>query len=166
MKLLKSINKSLMLISFVTAISCSSNVQPTSNEFGIDSSSIEVGTEEAGKYTKKADKTFSSNDKIILKFKANGLTIKDSKVKTNIDLFLKKDKDILGTENDILGKDDLTENIMGVEPTYTGTNGSANIQISITPPSATKGELVANITLKDLNSSGKLVSFETKFTLK
>ncbi len=165
MKLLKSITKYLLLTSLVTSVSCATNNSSVSSEFGVNNSSIQTGTEDSGKFTTRDNKTFKSTDKIVLKFQATGLTIKDTKIKTNIDLFLKKDKDILGTESDILGKDGLTESISGVDSSYKGNNGSADIKISIIPPSDTKGELSANITVKDLNNSGKLVSFETKFTL-
>jgi hypothetical protein len=163
MKLNTIFSKILPLL-FITTVSCSTPA-PAPAEFGIDSSTIELGTEQSGNFVQKKDKTFTADQKIILKVKARGLAIKQGKLKVNADIFLKKDKDILGTENDILGQDGLTQSVPGTDATYSGSNGEALIKIGIIPPSETTGEMAANVTLKDLNSSGKLISFETKFTI-
>lgn len=158
--------KSALVSSFIILSSCQSP-STTNMSFGVDNNSIQLGkNDQSGVFINSADKTFTVQDSIILKVKAVGLTIKDSKIKTNIDLFLKKDKDILGTQTDILGADGFSQNVTGVEPSYTGTSGQADLTLTITPPSDTKGEIIANITLKDLNAQGKLTTFETKFTLK
>lgn len=162
MRVLNSFAKSILFTSLITVFSCTNNVQQTPVEFGIDNNSIQLGIEESNKFVKRDNKTFNSTDNIILKFKANGLTVKENKVKVNIDLFLKKDKDILGTETDLFGKEGLQQTVNG----GSGNAGStADIQLTITPPAEIKGNVIANITLKDLNNSGKLVAFETPFTL-
>lgn len=158
--------KFALISSFVMISSCQSPSAAITS-FGVDNNSIQLGkNDQSGVFINSSDKVFTAQDTIVLKVKAVGLTIKDSKIKTNIDLFLKKDKDILGTQTDILGADGFTQNVSGVEPSYTGTSGQADLTLTITPPSNTKGEIVANITLKDLNAQGKLSTFETKFTLK
>jgi hypothetical protein len=134
-------------------------------EFGIDTSTIQLGTEQSGNFVLKTDKTFTAEEKIILKVKARGLTIKAGKLKVNADIFLKKDKDILGTENDILGKDGLLQPVPGIDDSYSGSNGEALVKIGIIPPTDTQGEMAVNVTLKDLYSSGKIISFETGFKI-
>lgn len=166
MKKFNAFIKSALISSLIMISSCQSPSTATTS-LGVDNNSIQLGkADQSGKFVNSTDKVFTAQDKIVLKVKAVGLTIKDSKIKTNIDLFLKKDKDILGTQNDILGADGFSQNVTGVEPGYTGTSGQADLTLTITPPSDTKGEIVANITLKDLNAQGKLATFETKFTLK
>lgn len=164
MKLIKNINKILLASFTLLAFACAP--QPTSVDFSVNQSEIQIGLEESGKFTKKEDKTFLASDKILLKFKARGLTIKQSKIKTNVDIFLKKDKDVLGTQNDILGADGVTQVIPNIDPNYSGTAGEADLQITVLPPSDTVGEMTANITIRDLNSNGKILTFETKFTIK
>lgn len=155
-----------LILCIISIISCQN---PTTNSIslGVDNNSIQLGTiDPSGSFVLSKDKIFLSQDKIILKVKAIGLTIKASKIKANIDLFLRKDKDILGTQTDILGKEGFSQNVSGVDTNYLGSNGQADLNLTITPPSDTKGDLVANITLKDLNSDSKITTFETKFTLK
>jgi hypothetical protein len=160
-----SFTRYILGISLAACISCSTPV-PAALELGVDTSTVRLGVEESGNFVQRPDKTFSASERIVLLVKAKGLTVKQGKIRVNIDLFLKKDKDILGTENDILGKDGLTQQVPGVDPNYSGSTGETDLEISIIPPSDTKGELSANVTLKDLNTSGKLVSFETKFVIK
>ena len=162
---MKIFTKTLLLSVFLTVISCGQSA-PVNTELGIQTDTIKLGTEQNGTFTEKTEKTFVATDKIALRFKAKGLTIKQNKVKVNIDVFLKKDKDILASQSDILGTDGLTETISGVPADYTGTSGEAEVALSITPPTNVQGEVTANLTLKDLNSNGKISSFETKFTLK
>ena len=164
MKLIKNLVKSILASSMLLAFACAP--QPTAVDFSVNQNEIQIGLEESGKFTKKEDKTFVASDKIILKFKARGLTIKQSKIKTNVDMFLKKDKDVLGTQNDILGADGITQVIPNVDPNYTGTSGEADLQLTVLPPSDTVGEMTANVTIRDLNSMGKVLTFETKFTIK
>lgn len=164
MKLIKYLEHVLLISSTLLAFSCT--LQPKSVDFSVNQNEIKIGVEEGGKFTKKDDKTFFSSDKIILKFRASGLTIKQSKIKTNIDMFLKRGGDILGTQNEILGADGITQIIPNVDTNYTGTAGEADLQLTILPPSETFGDMTVNVTVKDLNSSGKILTFETKFTLK
>ena len=132
----------------------------------VDANAVQLGIENAGKFESKTDKTFSNKDKIVVKFNAKGLVIKSGKIKVNIDVILKKDKEILGIQNDIFGEKGETRDITGVSKDYSGIDGSSEITLSITPPPDLKGELVANITLRDLNSESKLSTIETKFVLK
>lgn len=164
MKILKTYTNYALGLSLTFILACSTS--PVSVELGVDTSSIQLGTQQANGFVQRTDKTFSASDKIILKVKARGLAIKEGKIKVNIDLFLKKDKDILGTENDILGKDGFTKSVQGVDSAYTANTGEADLEIGIIPPSDTTGELATNVTLRDLNTSGKLVSFETKLNIK
>ena len=148
----------LIISTLISGISCTTPA-PVVSELGINSSTIRLGFERDGRFIPKTDKSFFNSDKIILKFKANGLAVKNGQVKVNIDLFLKKDNNILGAENDIWGKDGLSE-------TVTGTSVESDLELGIIPPSETKGEIIANLTLKDLNSTAKFVSFQTSFILK
>ncbi|MFN4151632.1 MAG: hypothetical protein ACK4IX_11880, partial [Candidatus Sericytochromatia bacterium] len=84
------------------------------NDFGVDLSSIETGFLKDGQFLKREDKTFLSEEKINLKFTVKGLTIKSGKIKVNIDIFLKKDKEVLGVESDILGNEGMVKDVGGV----------------------------------------------------
>jgi hypothetical protein len=163
----KSILTKLILISIIIGmISCQTPTN-VSLPLGVDLNTVQLGKlEKSGLFILNNDKIFTSQDSIIVKVKANGLTIKEAKIKANIDFFLKKDDTILATQTNILGIDGFSETISGVSPTYIGSSGQADLMLTIIPPSETKGELVANITLKDLNASGKLVTFETRFIVK
>jgi hypothetical protein len=164
MKKIAFFTKIIFLLSVTGIISCQN--PEISIPFGIDNNSVQLGADQSGKFVLNNNKIFTAKDKIIIKFKAMGLTIKQGKIKTNVDIFLKKDKDVLGTQTDILGTDGLSQAISGIGSDYSGNNGKTDVELSIIPPSDTNGEIVANITLKDLNSPGKLATFETKFTLK
>ncbi len=164
MKKLFSFTETILLLSVTGLISCQTPESPV--PFGINNDSVQMGTEQSGKFVLNNNKIFTAKDKIIIKFKAVGLTIKQGKIKTNVDIFLKKDKDVLGTQTDILGTDGLSQTVSGVGADYSGNNGKTDVELSIIPPSDTNGDIISNITLKDLNAPGKLATFETKFTLK
>lgn len=157
--------KSFLLISIIS-FSASCSPQPASVELSVNKSEVKLGLEKDGKFVEKEDKSFTNSDKILLKFKARGLMIKKSKIKANVDIFLKKDTDILGSQSNILGSDGISQTIPNIDSNYSGTSGEADLQISVLPPSDTKGELTANVTLKDLNLEDKLITFETKFSIK
>lgn len=156
--------KNFLLVSIIS-FSASCTPQPASVELSVNKNEVKLGLEKDGKFVEKTDKLFTSTDKIVLKFKARGLMIKQSKIKANVDIFLKKDTDILGSQSNILGADGVTQTIPNIDSNYSGTAGEADLQISVVPPSDTKGEMTANVTLKDLNVEDKLISFETKFSI-
>lgn len=132
----------------------------TTTSLGVESNSIQLGrNNKSGVFINSINNVFTAKDKIILKVKAIGLTVKDSKIRTNVDLFFKKDKDILSAKNDILGVDGFSQDVSEVDP------GKEDLTLTITPPSDAKGEIIANITLEDLNAQDKISTFETKFTL-
>ncbi len=164
MKTLKHIINSCFLLSVSLTMSCSTPAEVT-NVLSVDSGSVQLGTNQNGVFTKSSNNKFSNKDKIFLHFNSSGLTVVSRKIKVNIDLFLKKDQDILGSQTDILGKDGLSQDVTAASLNPIVTNGTSSIEIAIQPPSDTKGDLSANVTLKDLNTSGKIVSFVTKFTL-
>jgi hypothetical protein len=162
---LKKYVKLVLLLNF-TLFNFSCTPQPKSVDFSINQNEINMGVETNGIFTKNESKIFSKSDKILLKFKVSGLTIKQSKIKTNIDMFLKKGSEILGSQNDILGLDGVTQIIPNIDTNYSGTAGEADLQLSILPPSETTGDMATNITIKDLNSMGKILTFEAKFNIK
>lgn len=164
MKNIQNTIKSFLLM-YVISFSVSCAPQPASVQLSVNKNEVKLGLEKDGKFVEKTDKLFFSTDKIVLKFKARGLMIKQSKIKANVDIFLKKDTDILGSQSNILGVDGVTQTIPNIDSNYSGTAGEADLQISVVPPSDTKGEMTANVTLKDLNVEDKLISFETKFSI-
>lgn len=161
---LNLLNK-LVFTSSLLIFSCQAP-NTSSTSFGVDLSSIESGFIKDGKFLKREDKTFLSEEKINLKFTVKGLTIKSGKIKVNIDIFLKKDKEVVGVESDILGSEGIVKDVGGVSSDYQSNIGVSDINLSIIPPKDVKGELSANITIKDLNSSSKISTFETKFMIK
>lgn len=165
MKRANILAKFLLISSVIGIVSC--QTAPASVSFGVETTSIQLGkADQSGSFVAVSDKTFTAQDKIFIKVKAVGLTIIKSQIKANVDIFLKKGTDVLGTQTDILGTAGLTQTISGVDQTYTGSSGKADLQLTISPPSDTKGDIVANITVKDLNAPGKLATFETSFILK
>lgn len=162
---MKILLNKLLITTFVSSLLFSCSVKPASVPLSVNKNEVKIGLSENGVFKEKENKTFSSKDKILLKFKARGLMIKESKIKANVDIFLKKDSDILGSQNNILGVDGITQTIPNIDNSYSGTSGEADLEISVIPPSDTKGEMTANVTLKDLNLEDTLVTFETKFTI-
>lgn len=159
------LKKSILIISLLFVSSCSEPNQTTPESLRVDNSSIQLGTNTDGSFISKVDKIFAGTDRILLKFKANGLTVKNGKITTNIDVFLKQGDQIVSTENNIFGPAGTSQTV-SPDLSYSGSNGSANIDVSIAAPLDIRGEVALTLTLKDLNSAGKLVSFETKFNLK
>lgn len=157
--------KKIIFLSSLLILSCQTLNTP-SNDFGVDLTSIETGSLKNGQFLKREDKTFVGEEKINLKFTVKGLIIKSGKIKVNIDIFLKKDKEVVGVESDILGIEGMIKDVGGVSSDYQGNIGVSDINLSIIPPKDVKGEISANITIKDLNSSSKISTFETKFMIK
>lgn len=157
--------KTLIITSSLFIFSCQTP-NTVYSDFGVDLTSIETGFLKNGHFLKREDKTFVSEEKINLKFTVKGLTIKSGKIKVNIDIFLKKNKEVVGVESDILGSEGMVKDVRGVSSDYQGNIGVSDINLNIIPPKDVKGEISANITIKDLNSSSKISTFETKFMIK
>lgn len=157
--------KTLIITSSLFVFSCQTP-NTVSSDFGVDLTSIETGSLKNGQFLKREDKTFVGEEKINLKFTVKGLIIKSGKIKVNIDIFLKKDKEVVGVESDILGNEGMIKDVGGVNSDYQSNIGVSDINLNIIPPKDVKGEISANITVKDLNSSSKISTFETKFMIK
>lgn len=154
-----------LLTSCFFILSCQ-NINTNQSDFGIDLNSIQIGSLKDNNFVKREDKSFVSEEKINLRFLVKGLTIKSGKIKLNIDIFLKKDKEVIGVEGNILGEEGFLKEVSGINSNYEGNTGSSEINLSITPPKEVKGEISANITIKDLHSTSKISTFETKFIIK
>lgn len=157
--------KIILLTSCFFIFSCQ-NINTNQFDFGIDLNSIQIGSLKDNNFVKREDKSFVSEEKINLRFLVKGLTIKSGKIKLNIDIFLKKDKEVIGVEGNILGEEGFLKEVSGINSNYEGNTGSSEINLSITPPKEVKGEISANITIKDLHSTSKISTFETKFIIK
>jgi len=161
------IKKLLMFIIALTFVSsCAATNSNPLAQILVDTNTLKLGVTQNGVFSERADKVYKPGEKIDFKILAKNLTVINSKVKVNIDLFLKKDTQILGIDNNILGKDGLSADVTGVPSNYSGNNGQVNITTTINPPSGYTGDFTANITVKDLNSSGQTAGFEAQFSIK
>lgn len=154
-----------ILLTLLFFFSCSSP-NSTENFLAVDKDSVKLGIKENGNFTARENKVFFPIEKVVIRAKFSGLQIKGAKIKVNADIALNKDDKELEKKEKIFGSEGKVITVPGVASDFSSNQGEAFVNFEVNVSGRESGSYETEITLIDLNTEDRTISFKIQFELK